>query len=29
MTHTGAPQTLVAATAELLAWAKDRGLVFD
>ena len=27
MTHTGAPQTLVAATAELLDWAEDRGLV--
>jgi effector-binding domain-containing protein len=29
MTHTGAPDTLVAATAELLAWADARGLAFD
>jgi effector-binding domain-containing protein len=29
MTHTGAPDTLVAATADLLAWAKERGLTWD
>jgi effector-binding domain-containing protein len=29
MTHTGAPSTLVAATAELLDWAGERGLVWD
>jgi effector-binding domain-containing protein len=29
MTHTGAPDTLVAATAALLDWAKSRGLAFD
>ncbi len=29
MTHTGAPDTLPAATAELLAWADARGLAFD
>jgi effector-binding domain-containing protein len=28
-THTGAPDTLVAATAELLAWAQERGLTWD
>ncbi len=26
MTHTGAPQTLMAATSALLDWARDRGL---
>ncbi len=29
MTHTGAPDTLVAATAELLDWAQARGLAWD
>jgi effector-binding domain-containing protein len=29
MTHTGAPDTLMGATAELLAWAQERGLAFD
>ncbi len=29
MTHTGAPQTLVAATAELLDWAEEQGLAWD
>ena len=29
MTHTGAPDTLVAATAELLGWAQVRGLAWD
>jgi effector-binding domain-containing protein len=29
MTHTGAPQTLVAATSALLDWARQRGLAFD
>ena len=29
MTHTGAPYTLVAATADLLAWAQERGLTWD
>ena len=29
MTHTGTPDTLVAATAELLAWAAARGLAWD
>jgi effector-binding domain-containing protein len=29
MTHTGAPPTLVAATAALLDWAQARGLAFD
>jgi effector-binding domain-containing protein len=29
MTHTGAPDTLQAATAELLAWADARGLAFE
>jgi len=29
MTHTGAPDTLVGATAELLDWAKARGLQWD
>jgi effector-binding domain-containing protein len=29
MTHTGAPDTLMAATAELLDWAQARGLAFD
>jgi effector-binding domain-containing protein len=29
MTHTGAPNTLVAATAELLDWASARGLAWD
>ena len=29
MTHTGAPDTLVAATAELLGWAQARGLAWD
>lgn len=29
MTHTGAPDTLVAATATLLDWAKAEGLSFD
>ena len=29
MTHTGAPQTLVAATSALLDWAEARGLAFD
>jgi len=29
MTHTGAPETLVAATAALLDWAKAQGLSFD
>ena len=29
MTHTGAPDTLVAATADLLAWAQERGLTWD
>jgi effector-binding domain-containing protein len=29
VTHTGAPPTLAAATAELLDWAAARGLVFD
>jgi effector-binding domain-containing protein len=29
MTHTGAPHTLVAATAALLAWAQERGLAWD
>jgi effector-binding domain-containing protein len=28
-THTGAPDTLVAPTAELLAWAQERGLTWD
>ena len=28
-THTGAPETLMAATAELLDWAKTRGLTWD
>jgi effector-binding domain-containing protein len=29
MTHTGAPNTLIAATAELLAWGEERGLAWD
>jgi len=29
MTHTGAPDTLVAPTADLLAWAQERGLTWD
>jgi effector-binding domain-containing protein len=29
MTHTGAPETLVAATAALLDWAEGRGLAWD
>src|SRR5215469_10851271 len=29
MTHTGAPDTLAAATAELLDWAEARGLAWD
>jgi effector-binding domain-containing protein len=29
MTHTGAPDTLMAATAELLGWAEARGLTWD
>jgi len=29
MTHTGAPETLVAATAALLDWAEARGLTWD
>jgi effector-binding domain-containing protein len=29
VTHTGAPPTLVAATAALLAWAEERGLDWD
>jgi effector-binding domain-containing protein len=29
MTHTGAPDTLTAATAELLDWADDHGLAWD
>lgn len=29
MTHTGAPPTLVDATAELLRWAESRGLAWD
>jgi effector-binding domain-containing protein len=29
VTHTGPPSTLVAATAELLDWAGERGLVWD
>ena len=29
MTHSGAPDTLMAATAELLEWAKTRGLAWD
>ncbi len=29
MTHTGAPQTLVAATSALLDWADERGLAWD
>jgi effector-binding domain-containing protein len=29
MTHTGAPETLVAATSTLLDWASARGLAFD
>jgi effector-binding domain-containing protein len=29
MTHTGAPETLVAATTELLDWAAAQGLSFD
>jgi hypothetical protein len=29
MTHTGAPDTLVTATAELLDWAAARGLAWD
>jgi effector-binding domain-containing protein len=29
MTHTGAPQTLMAATSALLDWAEARGLAFD
>ena len=29
MTHTGAPDTLMAATAELLGWAEARGLAWD
>jgi effector-binding domain-containing protein len=29
MTHTGAPDTLAAATADLLAWGKERGLAWD
>ena len=29
MTHTGAPNTLVAATAELLDWAQAQGLAWD
>jgi effector-binding domain-containing protein len=29
MTRTGAPDTLVAATADLLAWAQERGLTWD
>jgi effector-binding domain-containing protein len=29
MTHTGAPQTLMAATSALLGWAEARGLAFD
>jgi effector-binding domain-containing protein len=29
MTHTGAPDTLVAATAELLGWAEAHGLAWD
>lgn len=29
MTHTGAPETLVAATAELLDWAEAHGLAWD
>lgn len=29
MTHTGAPDTLLAATGELLAWAEARGLAWD
>lgn len=29
VTHTGAPDTLYAATAELLAWAEERGLAWD
>jgi len=29
MIHTGAPQTLVAATSALLDWARQRGLTFD
>lgn len=29
MTHTGAPDTLVAATTQLLDWAEERGLAFD
>jgi effector-binding domain-containing protein len=29
MMHTGAPETLMAATAELLAWAKARDLTWD
>jgi len=29
MTHTGAPDTLVAATAELLDWAEGHGLAWD
>jgi effector-binding domain-containing protein len=29
MTHTGAPETLMAATAVLLDWAKARGLAWD
>jgi len=28
-THTGAPQTLMAATSALLDWARERGLAFD
>lgn len=29
MTHTGAPDTLMAATSALLDWAQERGLAFD
>jgi len=29
MTHTGAPETLMAATAALLEWAETRGLAWD
>jgi effector-binding domain-containing protein len=29
MTHTGSPDTLVAATAKLLDWAEARGLAWD
>lgn len=29
MTHTGAPDTLMAAAGELLNWALERGLAFD